>query len=57
MTEKQKKTPSQESQILLETLQKAVTNTLEKKRRLGQYAVVWKDGKPSRTDNEELHQG
>ncbi len=41
-----KKTPSKEGQVLLETLQKAVTQTLEKKRRLGQYAVVWQDGKP-----------
>lgn len=46
MTETQKKTPSKEGQILLDTLQKAVTDALEKKRRLGQYAVVWHDGKP-----------
>jgi len=45
ITETQKKTPSKEGQILLATLQKAVTETLEKKRRLGQYAVVWRDGK------------
>lgn len=47
MTETQKKTPSKEGQILLDTLQKAVTNALEKKHRLGQYAVVWRDGKPT----------
>lgn len=47
MTETQKKTPSKEGQILLDALQKAVTDTLEKKRRLGQYAVVWRDGKPA----------
>jgi hypothetical protein len=41
-----KKTPSKEGQILLDTLQKAVSETLEKKKRLGQYAVVWQDGKP-----------
>jgi hypothetical protein len=41
-----KKTPSKEGQILLDTLQKAVSETLEKKKRLGQYAVVWRDGKP-----------
>ncbi|MGK2907462.1 MAG: hypothetical protein ACSLFH_14130 [Desulfuromonadales bacterium] len=33
-------------QVLLDTLHKAVTDALEKKRRLGQYAVVWRDGKP-----------
>lgn len=38
--------PSPEAQRQWETLQQAVTKTLEKKRRLGQYAVVWKDGKP-----------
>ncbi|MDT8445120.1 MAG: hypothetical protein RQ722_12560 [Desulfuromonadales bacterium] len=41
-----KKTLSKEGQILLNSLQKAVTEALEKKRRLGQYAVVWRDGKP-----------
>lgn len=45
MTETQKNTPSKEAQIMLDTLKKAVTDTLEKKRRLGQYAVVWRDGK------------
>lgn len=37
---------SEEGQIVLDSLQKAVTQALEKKRRLGQYAVVWRDGKP-----------
>ncbi len=46
MTETQKNAPSKEAQIMLDSLQRAVTNTLEKKRRLGQYAVVWRDGKP-----------
>jgi len=46
MIESHKKTPSKEGQILLNTLQKAVVDTLEKKRRLGQYAVIWRDGKP-----------
>jgi hypothetical protein len=41
-----KTTPSKESRILLETLQKAVAQALEKKKRLGQYAVIWKDGRP-----------
>lgn len=39
-------TPSPEGQRQLETLLQAVEKTLEKKRRLGQYAVTWKDGKP-----------
>lgn len=37
---------SEEGQVILDSLQKAVTQALEKKRRLGQYAVVWRDGKP-----------
>jgi hypothetical protein len=49
----QKVTPSKESQILLESLQKAVAQTLEKKRRLGQYAVIWKDGKPAVIGEDE----
>ena len=35
-----------ENQKMLESLKKAVAEALEKKRRLGQYAVVWRDGKP-----------
>lgn len=37
---------SQETQTMLATLRKAVTETLERKRRLGEYAVIWQDGKP-----------
>jgi len=33
--------PSQEAALVLNALQKAVTNELEKKERLGQYAVFW----------------
>ncbi len=40
-----KTTASEESQVILDSLQKAVTQALEKKRRLGHYAVVWRDGK------------
>ncbi|PJA33531.1 MAG: hypothetical protein CO187_01210 [Zetaproteobacteria bacterium CG_4_9_14_3_um_filter_53_7] len=43
-----KTNPSEESRILLDTLKTAVTQALEKKRRLGQYAVIWKNGKPDR---------
>lgn len=38
--------PSPEGQKQLEALRLAVDKTLDKKRRLGQYAVTWKDGKP-----------
>jgi len=43
-----KTNPSEESRILLDTLKTAVAHALEKKRRLGQYAVIWKNGKPVR---------
>lgn len=46
MNTKRNSTPSQEGQQLLETLRQSVTKTLEKKRRLGQYVVIWKNGKP-----------
>lgn len=38
--------PSPEGQRQLETLKQAVDKTLERKRRLGQYTVTWKDDKP-----------
>lgn len=38
--------PSPETQEILTALQRAVADALEKKRRLGQYAVIWKDGRP-----------
>lgn len=31
---------------MLEVLKRVAAETLEKKRRLGHYAVVWKDGQP-----------
>jgi hypothetical protein len=39
------KTPSTKTQLMLESLRKTATQTLEKKRRLGHYAVLWQDGK------------
>jgi len=45
MNTKQKNTPTKEGQEQLDALRKAVGKTLEKKRRLGQYAVTWQDGK------------
>lgn len=38
---------SNEDQHILELLRRAVAETLERKRRLGQYAVVWRDGQPA----------
>ena len=35
-----------ETQKMLETLKQAVTEALDKKRRLGQYAVVWQKNRP-----------
>lgn len=37
---------TQKAQEILDTLQKVATDTLERKRRLGEYAVVWQDNKP-----------
>ncbi len=39
------KTSSEQAQKTLAVLQQAVAEELEKKRRLGQYAVVWRDGR------------
>jgi hypothetical protein len=46
MNVKRTTTPSPEGQKQLETLHQAVGKALEKKRRLGQYAVTWHEGKP-----------
>jgi hypothetical protein len=35
-----------QTQAILEALRKAVAETLDRKRRLGHYAVIWRDGKP-----------
>ena len=37
-------TLSTEDQQALDALRSAVAETLERKRRLGQYAVIWRDG-------------
>jgi len=39
-------TPSAKSQVTLAALRMAIAKTLDKKQRLGQYAVVWQDGRP-----------
>ena len=46
MNIKRKNAPSPEGRRQLETLRQAVNKTLEKKQRLGQYSVIWQDGKP-----------
>jgi hypothetical protein len=38
--------PSEKSQQTLEIMKQAVAKALEKKKRLGQYAVFWEDGRP-----------
>ncbi len=44
-------TPSPEASAALDALKRAVKNTLERKRRLGQFAVVWRDGQPALLDD------
>lgn len=39
------KQPSEKSRIILSSLKEVVANALEKKRKLGHYAVVWEDNK------------
>lgn len=46
------KEPSKEALATLTALKRAVENALERKRRLGQYAVVWRDGKPALLDED-----
>ena len=37
---------------MLKALQNAVAKNLEKKRRLGQYAVIWENGRPIQTGDD-----
>ena len=41
-------------QRTLDALRRAVTEALERKRRLGEYAVIWRDGQVVRLEPEEL---
>ena len=43
--------PSARAIETLAALKRAVQNTLNRKRRLGQYAVVWRDDKPALVDD------
>ena len=36
--------PSPQAQAMLKALQAAVTNCLDRKQKLGQYAVIWQNG-------------
>jgi hypothetical protein len=38
--------PSPQAQAMLKALKEAVRKSLDKKKRLGQYAVTWQDGRP-----------
>lgn len=48
--------PSKKGEKQLATLKNAVAQALDRKRRLGQYAVIWKDGKPVMV-GEDVPQG
>lgn len=45
---------STKDQCTLDALRRAVTETLERKRRLGEYAVIWRDGQVVRLEPDEL---
>lgn len=47
MNMSRKDAPSEDSKVLLTSLRRAVSQALEKKKLLGQYAVVWRNGKPA----------
>lgn len=46
------KTPSSEHTLILNSLKRAVSKELERKRRLGHYAVLWKNGRPVFTEGD-----
>ena len=48
---------SSTSQQVLDALRGAVAEALERKRRLGQYAVIWRDGRVVRLEPEEIRVG
>lgn len=43
-----------EDQRVLDALRSAVAEALERKRRLGQYAVIWRNGQAVRINPEEI---
>ncbi len=44
--------PSPLAQEMLKALQDAVTKELQRKQKLGQYAVTWHDGRPVQTGDD-----
>lgn len=44
--------PSPKAIAMLKALQEAVSRNLEKKRRLGQYAVIWQNGRPIQSGDD-----
>jgi hypothetical protein len=52
MNATRKTIPSAEGQRQLDALRQTVGNMLEKKLRLGQYAVTWQNGKPVVTGDD-----
>lgn len=46
--------PKQEARLALRSLRKAVRDAIDRKRRLGQYAVVWRRGRPVRLEGGDL---
>jgi hypothetical protein len=44
--------PSPQAQATLKALQTAVANNLEKKQKLGQYAVIWQNGQPVQSGSD-----
>jgi hypothetical protein len=44
---------SADDQLALDALRQAVSEALERKRRLGQYAVIWRDGRVVRIEPDE----
>ncbi|HEY0874972.1 MAG TPA: hypothetical protein VGD94_15975 [Vicinamibacterales bacterium] len=47
-------TLSPDDQRVLDLLRKAVEEALERKHRLGQYAVIWQDDKVVRVEPEDI---
>lgn len=41
--------PSTQTKAMLQALQAAVAKNLDRKKKLGQYAVVWQNGRPVQT--------
>ena len=44
--------PSPKAQAMLKALKSAVGKSLEKKKRLGHYAVIWQNGRPVLTGDD-----